>query len=98
MLIIKKLPAPADTVSQEWCVRCNRLNLPPVVEEVVQDIIRYATYPVGAYRTKSSGEVEYLVEFETTDGFVSSPKFYTIDGLRNAVRHILHPYHRIDTS
>jgi hypothetical protein len=97
MLMITKLDMPSGTVTQDWYVHCKRPQTPAKVEDVVQDIVRYATYPVGAYwKDPKTGSVEYLVGFEAA-GF-TLPQFYTIDKLRQIVRNLLHPYHRIDTS
>ena len=99
MLMITRLEKPVDTVTENWYVHCQRPKTPATVEGVAEDIIRYATYPVGAYRTtEDSCAREYLVEFETNDGLKSFPKFYTAKKLRQVVHNILYPYHRIDTS
>ena len=97
--MIKRLNEPADTVTRDWYVHCKRPTLPAKVNDVVEEVVRYATLPVGAYRTNPcSGDREYLIEIETTDGFMSKPQFYTVEKLRQAISNILYPYHRIDTS
>jgi hypothetical protein len=96
--MILKLESPADTKSQDWCVLCKRLEPQATVHDVVQAIVRYATYPVCAYRLRPGSQLtEYLVAFEVAGSSVSRPQFYSADRLRLVVQNIMHPYHRIDT-
>jgi hypothetical protein len=90
MLMISRLEKPADTITQNWCVQCKRPDSLAKAEDVVTDIIRYATYPVGAYREiGDTGTREYLIEFECTDGFLLQPTFYTAEALLVLVQKIL---------
>jgi hypothetical protein len=93
--MITRLTKPSSTVSKEWYVHCSRPQPPATAESVVQNIVRYATYPVGAYRT-TTDVIEYLVGFETLHGYKTYPQFYTLKKLRHVVSNIMRPYHRID--
>ncbi len=78
--------------SGEHYVKCSRPANPEAytVDEVVDDIIKYATGSTGAVRMGPRSLVdEYLVEFESEGGFVSEPIFRTRNQLEFCVKNIL---------